>query len=92
MKLKDGTVIPKGTKCEISWEPDKATQCLVTVNGRPIRIATRKLPNYFNSIEACPDLEELEDCIVQSIYGENVEPDGWDEDGSPSWLLALNMI
>ncbi len=44
----------------------------------------------------CPSLKSLEewsnDGICESVTGENVEPDGYDCDGAPSWLLALGMI
>lgn len=40
----------------------------------------RKLENWSN------------DGICESIFGETVEPDGTDEHGSPSWLLALGLI
>ena len=43
-----------------------------------------------------PPLEELErwtmDSICESLAGETVEPDGYDCDEVPSWLLALDMI
>jgi hypothetical protein len=43
-----------------------------------------------------PSLEELEesasDGTCPSIFGDTVEPDGWDSHGSPSWMLALNLI
>jgi hypothetical protein len=32
------------------------------------------------------------DSIVDSIGGCQVEPDGYDEEGFPSWLLALGLI
>jgi hypothetical protein len=30
--------------------------------------------------------------MAKSVFGHTVEPDGWDSDGSPSWLLVLGMI
>ena len=32
------------------------------------------------------------DSVCKSVFGTDVEPDGWSYDGSPSWLLALNLI
>jgi hypothetical protein len=32
------------------------------------------------------------DSVAKSVFGTDVEPDGWSYDGSPSWLLALNLI
>lgn len=40
-----------------------------------------------------PEIDELDDDgIAQSVLGESVEPDGFDCDGSPSWLMALGLI
>ena len=43
-----------------------------------------------------PSLKQLEywtwDSVCESVFGTDVEPDGWSYDGSPSWLLALGMI
>ena len=32
------------------------------------------------------------DSVAKSVTGKRCEPDGYAEDGSPSWLLALGMI
>lgn len=32
------------------------------------------------------------DSVCESMLGYTVEPDGIDEEGSPSWLLALGLI
>jgi hypothetical protein len=41
-----------------------------------------------------PEFDELsaDDSVSQSVLGETVEPDGFDSDGSPSWLVALGLI
>jgi len=30
--------------------------------------------------------------VVSTVTGHNVEPDGWADDGSPSWFLILGLI
>jgi len=41
-------------------------------------------------------MDEIEDAVCDSVClsigGETVEPDGWDSNGAPSWLLALGLI
>jgi hypothetical protein len=32
------------------------------------------------------------DGVVKSVGGKNVEPDGFDEKGWPSWTLALGLL
>lgn len=85
--------VPAGTV--ISWKAGKATATWVEggeTKERPIGAlsAARGL-----EIEQ-PDLDQLSewvhDGICDSILGERVEPDGIDEHGSPSWLLAMGMI
>jgi hypothetical protein len=43
-----------------------------------------------------PSLAKLKhwsfDSVAKSVFGTDVEPDGWSYDGSPSWLLALGLI
>ena len=43
-----------------------------------------------------PDLDTLEmwswDSVVETLEGGRIEPDGFDCNGCPSWLLALGLI
>ena len=43
---------------------------------------------------AVPSVAKLErfGSIAKSVFGNQVEPDGWDSEGSPSWLLVLGLI
>jgi hypothetical protein len=96
IKLKDGGVIPKGVFCDLSFG-DKPTTifCKLENNERIYKLRASRAGDYFVGIEM-PDIETLEewsnDGICESVFGERVEPDGWDADGSPSWLLVLGYI
>lgn len=86
IKLKTGETLPKGLP--VSFEQGKWTAC--TVHGERdyrVRVTAAFVP---------PSIEELEeavsDGVCMSVAGYPTEPDGWDEKGSPSWLLALGMI
>lgn len=88
IKMKSGEIVPKGA--EVSFIAGKDHLCLVQGNrAEPYKVG---ISSAFKS----PSLEELEewvnDGVCESILGERVEPDGHDEHGSPSWLLALSMI
>lgn len=85
--------IPAGAV--ISWKAGKAIATWIvdgSATERPIGAlsAARGL-----EIEQ-PDLDQLSewvhDGVCDSILGERVEPDGIDEHGSPSWLLAMGML
>lgn len=89
IKTKSGEILPKGSPVSFIGE-DAPNLCLVKGNRlEPYRV---RITSAFHA----PSMEELEeyasDSVCQSILGENVEPDGYDEHGSPSWLLALQMI
>jgi len=95
--LKSGTLIPKGTKCTVSWEQNNPSTMLVLSPGfdHALRLLTRNAANNFEEIESF-NREQLAEAIsggeCHSVLGNRVEPDGWDPDGSPSWLLALGVI
>jgi len=88
IKLKSGEILPKGLP--VSWDNENHSICFVRGNRlEPYRVR-------ISSAFVAPSIEELEeqcnDGVCDSVLGERVEPDGTDEYGSPSWLLALGMI
>ena len=94
--LKDGTIITSGTDCALTFNHERPSLVTILPTGyRQFNTATAKLPRFFASIEA-PSMEELEeansDGVCPSVLGDRVEPDGWDSEGSPSWMLALGYI
>jgi hypothetical protein len=87
-ELNGGKPLPRGLP--VTFLKDKPTACLVHGDRpEPFRV---KVANAFKQ----PSMEQLEewsnDGICESIAGNCVEPDGWDSEGTPSWLLALGMI
>lgn len=88
VKLKTGDILLKGLP--VSFVQDRPDICLVRGDrAEPYKI---RISSAFNP----PSVQELEeqsnDGVCDSVLGERVEPDGWDEHGSPSWLLALGLI
>lgn len=88
-KLKDGTEIPVGS--HLFWGRGKA---YVWYEGRHVRISPLTAARLLGI--ARPTLEQLQfwvyDSVCESILGEQVEPDGVDQYGSPSWLLAEGLV
>lgn len=88
IKLKDGSTLPKGLL--VTFQTDKPWLCLVQ-GDRPEPYRVR-----VTSAFKCPGQSTLEswisDCGCESVAGNWVEPDGFDSEGSPSWLLALGLI
>jgi hypothetical protein len=56
------------------------------------RIASKFLTKF----RKAPTTKTLEkwsyDGVARSVLNNKVEPDGWDHDGSPSWLLVYGII
>ncbi len=88
IELKSGEILPKGLP--VTFCQDSPSICLV--QGERIEPYKIRVSSAFHA----PSIGKLErqsnDGVCDSILGKRVEPDGWDEHGSPSWLLALGMI
>lgn len=85
VKLKGGGKISKGVPVRF-----QRTHALIGDQKVTHRAAARALglkePSY-------AELESwVSDSLACSVLGHEVEPDGFDKDGSPSWLLALGLI
>lgn len=93
MNWKDGSSFPIKAECDVIFDQSNIAQ--ICYSGEVKRMHVTKLHYYFNEFEKVT-MEELQeavnDGVCQSICGETVEPDGYDEHGSPSWLLAMGLI
>ena len=92
LKLKDGTPIPKGsTLLFVRHFTEGKTQTIGVFSwqGRELRMRYRHVIKV-------PSMRQLNkwamDSVVESVFGNDCEPDGYGEHGEPSWLLALGMI
>ncbi len=87
IKLKNGKTLPAGL--HVSFKPGNDMLCTVHADDRDYLVRA-------TSAFERPTMEDLEemvgDAVVNSVFGNPVEPDGHDEHGAPSWLLALGMI
>lgn len=93
LTLKDGSTYAKGTKVLVSVKEDRPSVALLQIGNREIKIRSASLYRYFKNFEPMDMTDpDLMDSIVPSLTGEMVEPDGWDEYGFPSVLLAAGMI
>ena len=99
IKFKNGLVVPAGTVCEVRFDGN-TTVCELaggTAGGIPTSVKLRcsSLPRYFTKFKA-PSLKTMEkwsdDGVAKSMLGQRVEPDGFDSEGSPSWMLVVGII
>src|SRR5271157_2881889 len=90
IKMKNGSLLPKNAFVDVSPDTKHPNYiCQVTYEGAIYRLR-------YTSVFKTPSMGAIEsaicDGICESIGGYNVEPDGYDSKGFPSWLLALGMI
>ena len=96
LNLKDGRTFPKGANFTVFPSekfPDHKAQCLPPT-GPAVFLQYPKLPLYFNDFHAITESELETTCLdgfCPSITGEDVEPDGHDSHGFPSWLIAMGF-
>jgi len=86
--MKDGTTLPAGAEV-LEFLRESPSRCKVQGKDKVYQV---RVVNAFNR----PSLDELQDAVsdgtCESVGGETVEPDGWDAEGTPSWLLVLGWI
>jgi hypothetical protein len=95
--------IPSGTVGTLN--DDGAVTFLLTEGERTVRLNPYRLFRFVEvvgrggegiPVEEPPDREELEriilDSMCPSITGHDVEPDGHDPHGAPSWMLVLGLV
>lgn len=96
IKLKDGKSFPVGSICDITFNGStQAVKINVVAANVTFSAFARSLPSYFSKIKV-PSLKTMEkwsdDGIAKSVLGHKVEPDGFDHEGSPSWLIVMGLI
>lgn len=94
--------LERGTRCGILFDHMRPWHTSVHVlegarRGAKLTIRTQMLYSLFGApFEPEPELDELEEMVghsvITTVTGHNVEPDGWADDGSPSWFLILGLI
>jgi hypothetical protein len=97
---KKGVTILEGEKVSLTFDVKSKTGeilpwavRLATADGRKVAISTRSFKAAGIRVPSMRKLESWSsDSVCKSVFGADVEPDGWSYDGSPSWLLALGWI
>jgi len=96
IKFKLGLTIDAGTPCVLQFD-GKTTVATITAVGSNVgfRLRCSSLPRYFNRFKA-PSIKTMQNWsdqgIAKSVLGNRVEPDGFDPEGSPSWMLVMGII
>ena len=97
--LRDTDVVPAGSVLRVTWSDTPAGVQLVTWADAPggeriLRLKGRSIGRALAGEVPSPDqLEEWTfDSVCETPTGDEVEPDGYGQDGCPSWLLLLGMV
>ena len=103
VKTKDGRTFPKDSPVDVKFFGDKNNGhyiCEITVQGdddsnRTFKAAISSLPTTVSGFTK-PSIitmnKWMSDGIAKTPTGKKTETDGYGDDGSPSWLLALGLI
>ena len=96
---KGGAEFKTGERVTVSWEEDVPFKTIiesVEEPGKRLKIPTKIVSAVLHGYPKAPSINTMEkwldDGVAKSILGKRVETDGYDSDGSPSWLLALEYI
>jgi len=98
VKLKDGRTFSQGTACEVKFLGNKDNGhkvCEISVGSDTWKASISNLPTTVSGFTKPSNatMEKwVDDGYAKTPTGKRVEPDGYAEDGSPSWLLALGYI
>ena len=98
MKFKDSTTLPSGTEVSVRFDKHNPGVALITAAGAPreYRVRPSSLHKYLAGFTKPPSVSTMakwgDDGVAKSVGGERVEIDGWDSDGTPSWMLVLSVV
>ena len=86
LTLKTGGTIPKGTQI-VAWNVGGRPNLCEVAGGYKVRVTScLKMPSIKTLEKWC------DEGIAKTPSGKRVEPDGYGNDGSPSWLLVAGLI
>lgn len=97
IELKNEICIPVGTEVSIKFLGDVSPRLveITPVDGVPFKIKITSLNRYFKGFKV-PSASTLErwneEGVCKTPTGKKTEPDGYANDGSPSWFLAMGLI
>ncbi len=87
-------VLPEGSTITRIFRSEKSGNylCEIPHESRPAQPYRVRVTSAFRAPTVATMERWSNDGVARSVLGKLVEPDGHDEHGSPSWLLALGLI
>jgi hypothetical protein len=88
--------IPVGTQLEVYFSQVNPSRIYFEYNGSLRVTSAEWADKRFTGFSKKPGISTLRrwdmDGYCKTITGKKTEPDGFGEDGSPSWMLAMGLI
>jgi len=97
-KLKDGSIIPVGTKVIVWFDTTNCRSMFVEsfYDDRVYKLSISNGYKHLSGFTKPPGMKAMENWsdsgIAKSVLGKKVENDGVDEYNSPSWMMVLGII
>ena len=89
-------VIPVGTEITIDFDQNGSATLSIVGGTVTKKVSLNSLIKKCSGFTKMPSEATMErwmfNGVARSITGKRVEPDGFGDDGSPSWLVALGLI
>ena len=94
LKTKSGQVFPPGFSFNITVLEKNPTIAILEKDDFKLSIKSHRLHVYFEGFDYI-NMDIIESAMMDreclSLTGDSVEPDGWDEKGFPSMLMACGL-
>jgi hypothetical protein len=100
VRLKDTSTIPKGWEVTVEYDGRSTDIALVSTVvpflASPVRMKITTLSKVLDGYPKMPSVSALEKMSMKGTAttpsGKRTDPDGFADDGSPSWLLVAGVI
>ena len=89
----DVIILPEGSTITRIFRSERGNYlCEIPHESRPAQPYRVRVQSAFRAPTVATTEKWVNDAVARSVLGKRVEPDGHDENGSPSWLLVLGLI
>jgi len=96
LNWKDGTFTPTDILVHLDFSEKTPSRVFVIDGDRVYKTKLVNAHSKFTGINKPPTMKTLQkyswDGIAKTVTGKKTEPDGYGPDGSPSWMLVMEII
>lgn len=85
-------ILEPGLDCQVRKTQEGNWRCFISHPSRPEKPYQVRIQSAFRAPSVATMEKWSSDGVAKSIGGKKVEPDGYDENGLPSWFIILGLI